>query len=216
MTSIIFQTQHMNPPSKPSRKEQSHERILEAASRALRRTGYEGVGVADVMKEAGLTHGGFYAHFESREALLVEALEFSGRSSARQLAGNISRRRGRGASPFRALVEAYLSDAHLNQCEQGCAVAALSSEMPRQAESLRAASVRRIEGLLQTVQQCLPASPAAQQDAPSIVSTLVGALQMARTLGANAQGRAWLASTRQALIDRYDTEVDANPGTSTH
>ena len=211
MTVIIQSTDPMKPPSKSSRKQQSHERILEAASRALRRAGYEGVGVADVMQEAGLTHGGFYAHFESREAMLIEALEFSGRSSARQLSDNIARRRGRGASPFRALVEAYLSDSHLSHCEQGCAVAALSSEMPRQGDALRAAAVRRIEGLLQTVQQCLPATAAAQQAAPSIVSTLVGALQMARTLGANAQGRAWLASSRQALIDRYDTETDRGP-----
>ena len=58
-----------------SRKEETHERIVAVAARAIRRRGYAGVGVADVMKEAGLTHGGFYAHFESRDALIIEALE---------------------------------------------------------------------------------------------------------------------------------------------
>ena len=60
--------------SQPSRKELSHERIVATAARAIRRGGFHGVGVADIMKEAGLTHGGFYAHFSSRNALLAEAL----------------------------------------------------------------------------------------------------------------------------------------------
>ncbi len=64
-----------------SRKHETHERIVDVAARAIRRHGYAGVGVADVMKEAGLTHGGFYAHFDSRDALIVEALERAGRDS---------------------------------------------------------------------------------------------------------------------------------------
>src|SRR4051812_35369906 len=59
--------------AKRSRKEASHERIVDVAARAIRRSGYAGTGVADIMKEAGLTHGGFYAHFASRDALLAEA-----------------------------------------------------------------------------------------------------------------------------------------------
>ncbi len=64
--------------SAPSRKEATHERIVEAASRAIRRNGYDGAGVADIMKDAGLTHGGFYAHFASREAMLAEAADRAG------------------------------------------------------------------------------------------------------------------------------------------
>ena len=60
------------------RKEDTHNRIVEVAARAIRRNGYDGVGVAEVMKEAGLTHGGFYAHFDSRDALLVEAVDRTG------------------------------------------------------------------------------------------------------------------------------------------
>ena len=62
----------------PSRKEATHERIVEVAARAIRRKGYDGAGVADVMNEAGLTHGGFYAHFASREAMLAEAADRAG------------------------------------------------------------------------------------------------------------------------------------------
>src|SRR5213076_1337628 len=107
-----------------SRKEKTHERILDVAARAIRRHGYAGVGVADVMKEAGLTHGGFYAHFASRDALLVEAIERAGRGSATLIAKNLEARRDAGASPFRAFVESYLADKLLKSPEAGCPVAA--------------------------------------------------------------------------------------------
>ena len=86
----------------PSRKEISHDRIVEAASRAIRRAGYQGVGVADIMKEAGLTHGGFYAHFESRDALLVEAVQRAGRDSAAALSERVAQRRAQGETPLAA------------------------------------------------------------------------------------------------------------------
>src|SRR5215510_11422511 len=92
-----------------SRKEDTHELILDVAARAIRRDGYAGVRVADVMKEAGLTHGGFYAHFDSRDALLVEALERAGRDSAAAVARAAESRRGRGVSAFRSLIETYLA-----------------------------------------------------------------------------------------------------------
>jgi AcrR family transcriptional regulator len=83
------------------------------------------VGVADIMKEAGLTHGGFYAHFPSRAALVVEALERAGAESARNTERAAADPRLQGASVFQKLVLAYLSDAHLKAVEQGCPVAAL-------------------------------------------------------------------------------------------
>ena len=64
--------------TEPDRKAVTHERIVETAARAIRRSGYSGTGVADIMKEAGLTHGGFYAHFDSREAMLAEAADRAG------------------------------------------------------------------------------------------------------------------------------------------
>ena len=96
--------------SQPTRKELSHDRIVEAAARAIRQHGYAGVGVADVMKDAGLTHGGFYAHLASRDALLVEAIERAGRGSSSFIGHRIEALREAGASPFRALVESYLDD----------------------------------------------------------------------------------------------------------
>ena len=188
-----------------SRKEQSHERIVDAAARAIRRAGYSGVGVADVMKEAGLTHGGFYAHFPSRDALLAAAMERAGQDGAARMSHGMAARRAEGASPLRAWVETYLSDAHLTGCERGCPVAALASEIPRQSEDVREAAASRVQRLLEAVQQVLPAD-AGEHAAAAVLSTLVGALQLARALGDNPRGRAVLSSARQAVLDQYDHE----------
>jgi AcrR family transcriptional regulator len=186
-----------------SRREATHERIVEVAARALRRNGYAGVGVADVMKQAGLTHGGFYAHFASRDALLAEAIAQAGRDSAALIGRRIALRMARGHSAMRALVESYLSESHLREVEDGCVVAALGSEMHRQTPALLEPSAVRVRGLIALVQQALPAGGTPEQ-AMVVAATLVGTLQLARTLGANAQGKALLAAARSALLAQYD------------
>src|SRR5690606_24220274 len=103
----------------PTKREQTHARILDVAARTLRRNGFDGVGVADVMKGAGLTHGGFYAHFDSRDALLVEALAHADATSGPSLERRAAILREGGASPPGALFTAYLSDEHLAACQEG-------------------------------------------------------------------------------------------------
>src|SRR5689334_24425064 len=105
------------PRTTPSRKEATHERIVAAAARAIRRSGYAGTGVAEIMKEAGLTHGGFYAHFESREGMLAEAADRAGADGMAVLA-----RVAAEAPPSKALeaiLRAYLSKAHVEGAETG-------------------------------------------------------------------------------------------------
>lgn len=191
----------------PTRKELTHDRIVEVAARAIRRGGFQGVGVADIMKEAGLTHGGFYAHFASRDALLAEALDRAGRDSGQAIDQRAASRAGRGISAFRALVEGYLSDSHLASTEKGCPVAALASEIPRQEPQVRDAAARRVRGLLERVQRTL-AGPSAGA-APVIAAQLVGALQLARALGDNAEGKALLRATRASLLAQHDTSPAA-------
>ena len=191
-----------------TRKEETHERIVEAAARAIRRHGYAGLGVADVMKDAGLTHGGFYAHFESRDALLVEALERAGRESADSVARSTAQRAAQGISPFRALVDAYLADRHLVSMDSGCPVAALGSDMPRQSDLVREASAQRVRRLVDRVNAALP--EAHRASASVVAGTLVGSLQIARALGNTAEGRAMLAGARQALLLQYDTPSPAS------
>jgi len=194
---------------KQSKRQQSHERILDAAARAVRRKGFAGVGVAEIMKEAGLTHGGFYAHFESRDALLEEAVEHAAMQSRERTRERMRGRVQAGASEFRALVEEYLSEDHMEVVELGCPVAALGSEMPRLESGLRACSSRRVLAMLDAVEKAL--SPESGRDAAlAVVSTLVGAVQLARVLGTDGGGRAVLRASRDALIAQYD--VAGKPG----
>ena len=163
-------------------KEASHARIVEAASRAIRRSGYHGTGVADIMKAAGLTHGGFYAHFPSREAMLAEAADRAGCESVEQMS-----RIAASAPPEHALqsmIGAYLSKEHVESVETGCATAALASEMPRQAPEVRRAATRRIKEMIDLVSRQLPdwGKPGAHEHALATVATMVGALVLARAV----------------------------------
>ena len=165
-----------------SKKEQSRERILRAAARAIRKRGYEGVGVADVMKEAGLTHGGFYAHFESRDALLAAAVDQEGVESTEHLTRAIAA--AKPGQELTALVDAYLSDGHVAAPEQGCAVAAAGSEVPRQEAQVRRAASRRIKDFIGLIERQFPewGKSAAHDKAMGIAATLVGSVVLARAV----------------------------------
>jgi AcrR family transcriptional regulator len=191
-----------------SRKEDTHERIVAVAARAIRKQGYAGVGVAEVMKEAGLTHGGFYAHFDSRDALLVEALERAGRESSQAVNQAVERRARSGVSAFRSLVETYLADSHLTSLDCGCPVAALGSDMPRQSDLVREASAERVRGLVAGVRNTLPEAPRAA--ATAVAAALVGALQLARAFGDDDEGRAVLADARRTLLAQYEPSATAS------
>src|SRR5262245_17252650 len=166
------------------KKEQTRERIVRAAARAIRKRGYEGVAVAEVMKDAGLTHGGFYAHFPSRDALLAAAAEQTAVESAEALAGALAK--ARPGEEFRALVDTYLADSHVTAAQQGlgCAIAAAGTEVPRQSPGVRRAVSRRIKDLIGLVERQLPdwGKEAAHEKAMGVVSTLIGALMLARAV----------------------------------
>ena len=163
-------------------KEASHERIVSAAARAIRRSGYDGTGVADIMKEAGLTHGAFYAHFASREAMLAEAADRAGAESvaaAASAAANVP-----ADKALAAMLRAYLSKEHVEHAELGCPVVALGSEMPRQAPEVRRAATRRIKEMIDLVARQAPdwGQPGAHERALATVATMVGALLLARAV----------------------------------
>ena len=163
-------------------KEVTHDRIVDAASRAIRRSGYDGTGVADIMKEAGLTHGGFYAHFPSREAMLAEAADRAGRESVATME-RVAANSPRGQALL-AMMRAYLSKEHLEGIETGCATAALGSEMPRQAPEVRRVVTRRIKEMIDLVSRQSPdwGQPGAHERALFTVAAMVGALVLARAV----------------------------------
>jgi AcrR family transcriptional regulator len=165
-----------------SSKEATHARIVDAAAKAIRRSGYNGTGVADIMKEAGLTHGGFYAHFASREAMLAEAADRAGSEAVALMERVAAEVPPHLALP--AMIQAYLSESHAKSIETGCATAALASEMPRQAPEVRRAATRRIKEMIDFLARQLPdwGGPGAHERALVTASTMVGALVLARAV----------------------------------
>ncbi len=185
----------------PSRKEATHERIVRAAARAIRRSGYSGTGVADIMKDVGLTHGGFYAHFASREAMLAEAADQAGAESVATLT-----RIAAAAPPqnaLRSMIEFYLSKEHVKHAETGCPIAALGSEMPRQAAKVRRAATRRIKEAIDVVVRFSPdqETPGAYEHALVTVATMVGALVLARAVDDPELSEA----LREASVKHFDS-----------
>jgi TetR/AcrR family transcriptional repressor of nem operon len=182
-----------------TRKQASHERIVEAAARAIRRSGYDAAGVAGIMNEAGLTHGGFYAHFDSREAMLAEAADRAGAESVaalEQLAASAPPQEA-----FRTLVAAYLSKTHVALADTGCPVAALGSEMPRQAAEVRRAATRRIKEFIDLVGRHSPGwgQPGGHEHALATTATMVGALVLARAVDDPKLSHSMLEAARKRL-----------------
>lgn len=184
------------------RKQATHERIVEVASRAIRRSGFGGAGVADVMKEAGLTHGGFYAHFGSRDDLLAEA---GGRACDDALA--LASRAAAAAPPGQALgaiVNAYMSPQHIASVERGCPISALGSELPRQTLELRQRVTAHIKRMVNLVARQFPdmSEVQANEKAMSAVCTLIGTTMVARAVDDPAFSAALCdATTRQLAPD---------------
>lgn len=170
------------PSARAAAKEATHERIVSVAARAIRRNGYHGTGVADIMKEAGLTHGGFYAHFESREAMLAEAALQACAQSVATVAGAVA---GEPASQAMATVlKAYLSRQHVESVETGCPLAALGSETSRQSPEVRRVSTRHIKEMVDLIARQSPqwGQPETHEQALVTLSTMVGALVLARAV----------------------------------
>lgn len=180
-------------------KEASHERIVSAAAKAIRRSGYDGTGVADIMKEAGLTHGAFYAHFESREAMLAEAADRAGAEAnafAARIIGSVPPEQA-----LQALAQVYLSKEHLAGIETGCPNSALGSEMPRQSPEVRLAATRRIKEMVDLIARQYPdwGQPSAHERALVTVATMVGTLVLARAVDDAALADAWCKATLKSL-----------------
>lgn len=180
-------------------KEASHERIVNVAAKAIRRSGYDGTGVADIMKEAGLTHGAFYAHFDSRDAMLAEAADRAGAEANAVAAAVVA-----SVPPdqaLQALIQVYLSKEHLTGIETGCPNSALCSEMPRQSPEVRLAATRRIKEMVDLVARQYPdwGQPSAHERALVTLATMVGTLVLARAVNDTALSDAWCSAALKSL-----------------
>src|ERR1700740_2213918 len=138
-------------------KQETHARIVRKASVRLREKGAHGIGVADLMKEAGLTHGGFYAHFYSREALLIEAFAYAMDRSIDRW-----RKLAEQTSPDKRLamiVDSYLTPLHRDDPGHGCAVPALGAEIARETPKTRKAFALKLDQMIDMITDQIPEVP---------------------------------------------------------
>jgi TetR/AcrR family transcriptional repressor of nem operon len=160
---------------------QNRDRIVEAAAQLFRERGFEGIGVADLMKEAGLTHGGFYGHFSSKDDLIAEA---SARALARSLdlLSDVPDRAS--GDPLSAIAGAYLTSTHRDNPGTGCLLAALGSDVSRQRSAVRRAVTDHVRSAVELLGRLVPGKSrtARRRKAISTYATLVGAMVMARAV----------------------------------
>jgi TetR/AcrR family transcriptional regulator, transcriptional repressor for nem operon len=184
-------------------KLETHARIVKKASVRLREKGAHGVGVADLMKDAGLTHGGFYAHFDSREALVIEAFAYAmDRSTERW------RKLAETTPPEKrmtTIVESYLTPLHRDDPGHGCAVTALGAEIARESPKTRKAFAAKLEQMVDTLAAQIPDLPrkAARKQAMATLATMVGTLVLARIAGSGELSDEVLKAGRDKSLEGF-------------
>lgn len=179
-------------------KTETRDRILQVASRRFRKEGIDAVGVASLMSSAGLTHGGFYAHFASKEDLVDQACEKAFETTVEKLRAVLA-----GTPPgskLARLTSAYLSPQHRDHPEDGCVAAAVSAEIGRHATATRQAFGRRLAAMVDLVAEALQADGGNPQAATGIVATLVGAMTLARAVDDLSQSESLLQQARAAVM----------------
>src|ERR1700744_3342917 len=186
-------------------KFQTHARIVKKASVKLREKGAHGIGVADLMKDAGLTHGGFYAHFNSRDALVIEAFTHAmDRSTApwRKLSEQapVEKRLSK-------IVNTYLAPDHRDDPGHGCAVPALAAEIARESAKTRRVFAGSMDEMIEMLADQFNGMPrkAARKQAMAALATMMGALVMARVAGSGELSEEILKSGREAVLARAIT-----------
>jgi TetR/AcrR family transcriptional repressor of nem operon len=185
-------------------KRRSHERIVEAAGRRIREAGTDGPGVAEIMADAGMTHGGFYKHFGSRDELIAEAAERACADGSARLAAAVDQ----AADPFAALITAYLAAEHRDGPATGCAVAALGGDVARPGNAARPAYTEQIRRYVDRLESLLEEEGVGDQGdagdrrerAIATISTLVGALIISRAVDDPELADEVLRASRDVLL----------------
>jgi TetR/AcrR family transcriptional repressor of nem operon len=191
-------------------KQETRRQVVRAAAAAVRAKGPDGVGVAEIMAEVGLTHGGFYAHFPNKQALVAAAVEEAFGQSRRRFA-----RITDGMTPDAALttfVDAYVSADHRNNPQRGCPISALAGDLPRQGPLVREAFDIGVANLIARLEAWLPeADPAARRSlASSLMSEMAGAVALARAVSDEALAEQLLDASRARIKARAGlTEASA-------
>ncbi|MFZ6654481.1 TetR/AcrR family transcriptional regulator [Undibacterium sp. TJN19] len=179
---------------------QTRERIVETAARLYRERGINGIGVADLMSEAGLTHGGFYKHFESKEALIAEACTEALQATRAELRRKVDQ--ANDADALAALVHSYLSKVHSDHPGHGCAIAAMGAEAIRDDGLGKVAMAEGVDELLALIRQQLTRKGSDDVDAKAhgILAALIGGLLLSRTMSSGNKAKAVLRDTSAFIL----------------
>jgi TetR/AcrR family transcriptional repressor of nem operon len=174
-------------------KAETHTRIVSVAAKRFRERGLEGIGVADVMKEAGVTVGGFYKHFNSRDELVIEALATAFQDLDRW---------EEHTDTLTKLLEDYLSEVHRDAPGTGCALGALLGDMPRASRSAKAVYTARFKRTLAYSTGLFPPNGTSDRRARAIlmISAMLGAINLSRAVSDPNLSREILQQTRDQLI----------------
>lgn len=188
-------------PYPPDHKPKTHARIVRVASRLFREAGFQATGVDRLMSAAGLTRGGFYAHFRDKTQLLVESLELVlDESRANLLERGLGELEGEAWA--RAAAKRYLSPGHRSAPGDGCPVPALGAEVARAPRSVQRAFAARLDGILTGMAARLGGGAAGRRRAIQLLSSWVGALLLSRAVGERRLGEEILAATRDPPAER--------------
>lgn len=184
-------------------KSETRRRVLKEAAREIRAKGPGGVGVAGIMARAGLTHGGFYAHFDSKEALVAAAIETMFESAGRRFDMTAAGDDPRAA--LRAYVDFYLSPGHRDAREHGCPLPALSGDLARLDPEARTRFGQGVAGLTARLADALDRHGMADSEAAggSMLAEMVGAVTLSRAVADPAQSDAILDRARASVIARF-------------
>ena len=177
---------------------QNRERILDVAAQLFRERGFDGIGLADLMKSAGLTHGGFYGHFASKEDLIAQACARAQESSLATLHRVAESGGKKGLS---AVASAYLSPAHRDQPGEGCVLAALGAEAARRGSPVRSAFTRGVRSALELLTRLSPdkSERARRKRALAAYASMIGALVLARAVDDPELSEEVLQSVRASI-----------------
>lgn len=199
ITSVIQRGRTLRYP--PHQKEETHRRIVRSAAREFRERGLQGIGVADLMASVGLTSGGFYGHFEDRDALLAEAVTCAAEES---LALMLQAAAAAPGHELEAIIDTYLSDTHRADLANGCLLPAVSAEISRQSRPVRDAFTRSLDANLSVLAELMPGRDRRQRrkSALAFLASLAGALMLARAIDDRALSDEMLATVRADLLER--------------
>jgi TetR/AcrR family transcriptional repressor of nem operon len=184
----------------PGHKTETHQKIVKDASRRVRAEGLSGAAVAAVMRDTGLTHGGFYKHFGSKDELLLESLSAAFRESGEHLVR--AAEQARPAAAWKAIVRAYLSPEHCKNPGQGCPVAALAPELARVDKRMKPQIVAEIANYKGRFLPFMPGRRTVDKERAffAIFSTMIGAVEIARILPDPVLREKVLGSARDFLL----------------